>query len=494
MAQDDALGASLGWAGGYADEFAGNDIGFLGYPFLSALAQRPEYRRISEVIATEMTRRWIKIIATGDEDKSERIDRINKAAERLKLRDVFRKAAEQDGFFGRGHVYLDFGTGDNPDELMTTVGGGQNELSQAKVGKGSLKALKVIEAVWSYPVGYGSTNPLAPNWYEPTAWFVMGKQVHASRLLTFIGRQVPDLLKPAYAFGGLSMSQMAMPYVENFRRTRQSVSDLLHSFSVSGVKMNLAEGLESQGDGLFRRAALFNDTRDNQGLMLIDTTEDFFNVSTPLGTLDALQAQSQEQIASVCGVPLIKLLGVTPSGLNASSDGEIRSFYDWIHAYQEKLFKDHLTTVLGFIQLSEFGEVDPDITFIFEPLWSMDEKQKADVNLVEAQTDQTLIAAGSITPTESRRRVAADPDAPYDGLDLDAVPMSSDAAAKVATTTAALYESQLLDRGQALRSLAGTGMFPMITEADIVDAENEPPAPDAPDPDVPAPEEAANVQ
>ena len=36
----------------------------------------------------------------------------------------------------------------------------------------------------------------------------MGRQVHTSRILTFIGRPVPDLLKPAYSFGGLSLVQL----------------------------------------------------------------------------------------------------------------------------------------------------------------------------------------------------------------------------------------------------------------------------------------------
>ncbi|MGF6605041.1 hypothetical protein P3T23_009802, partial [Paraburkholderia sp. GAS448] len=48
------------------------------------------------------------------------------------------------------------------------------------------------------------------------------------------------MLKPAYAFGCLSLSQIAKPYVDNWLRTRQSVSDLLHSFSTMVLKTNLA--------------------------------------------------------------------------------------------------------------------------------------------------------------------------------------------------------------------------------------------------------------
>jgi len=42
-----------------------------GYAYLSELAQRPEYRVISNVIATEMTRKWIKLSAATSAKKIE---------------------------------------------------------------------------------------------------------------------------------------------------------------------------------------------------------------------------------------------------------------------------------------------------------------------------------------------------------------------------------------------------------------------------------------
>jgi phage-related protein (TIGR01555 family) len=221
------------------------------------------------------------------------------------------------------------------------------------------------------------------------------------------------------------MSQMAKPYVDNWIRTRQSVADLISSFSVSGIKVDMASALAADGgDGLFRRIDLFTNLRDNRNTMVLnkavgsDPAEEFFNVSTPLGTLDVLQAQTQEHMAAVSGIPLVKLLGISPAGLNASSEGEIRTFYDMIHAYQEKFFGTHLRTVIDLIQLSEFGDVDEDIHVSFEPLWSLDEKEAAEVRLVEAQTDQVLIDASIILPEEARKRVASDNDTVYQGLDL----------------------------------------------------------------------------
>jgi phage-related protein (TIGR01555 family) len=394
---------------------------FPGYQYLAMLAQLPEYRKMSDVIAKEMTRKWIKLRSKGDDDdKTDKIAKIEDALEKYKVRALFRKAAEIDGLFGRAQIFIDVekpsggAASDDPQELESPL-----FMASAKIKKGALKGLRIIEPVWTYPSAYNATDPLAANYYRPQAWYVMGKTIHTSRLLRFVSREVPDMLKAAYNFGGLSMSQMAQPYVQNFIRTRDSVSDVVHSFSVSGLRTNMASVLSGTDDAqFFARAQLFNTLRDNRGLMMLDKdSEEFFQFNTPLGGLDSLQAQSQEQMSSVSSIPLVKLLGITPSGLNASSDGEIQVFYDHIASMQAALFADPLTKVLQIIQLSEFGEIDPDIVFEFETLYGMDDVEKATVRKTDADTDAVLVSIGAISPDEARARLAADPESGYDSLE-----------------------------------------------------------------------------
>lgn len=438
MAMDDNITNTLSWAA--LSSFSGaaaEGMEFLGYPLLSVLAQRAEYRRISEVIATEMTRKWITIqAASGDDkkakDKSKRIDELNKALLKHNIQHLFREAAEKDGFFGRGHLYIKLKDDKNPEELAKSIGPGNDELSKTKCAKGSLVAFKVVEAVWCYPNQYNSNDPLDDYWYKPKTWQVMGRQIHHTRLLPFIGREVPDLLKAAYAFGGLSLTQMAKPYVDNWLRARQSVSDLVYNYSVSVLKTDMSVLNQDGGEqALNDRVDFFNMARSNRGTMLIDKdAEDFGNISVPLGSIDALQQQAQEHIASVCGIPIVKLLGIQPSGLNASSEGEIRVFYDWIGAYQEKLFRPHLQTVIWFIMLDLWGEIDEDITFVFEPLLELTVKEKAEVRKIDADTGAVLVQGNILHTEEERKRVAADPDSPYASLDVDDVPEATEEEAK----------------------------------------------------------------
>jgi broad specificity phosphatase PhoE len=157
-------------------------------------------------------------------------------------------------------------------------------------------------------------------------------------------------------------------------------------------------------------------------LILNKDTEEFFQVNTPLSTLDALQAQLQEHLCSISGIPVVKLLGIQPAGLNASSAGELESWYDWVEAYQESFFTEPLTRVMHFAMLSLWGAVDPEITFSYESLRSDDPVQQANVQKLKAETDDILIASGSISQAESRKRIATDPESGYEGIDVDDLP------------------------------------------------------------------------
>lgn len=423
LAMDSQVSGAQSWANTALASIWTEGVTFLGYAFLSELAQRPEYRVISETIASEMTRKWIRFTAKDDEDKADRIKELEAEFKRLNIRELFARATQQDGFFGRGHIYVDTGDGDNPDELKQSIGDGWDGRSKAKLSKKPIKGLRTVEAVWCYPTDYNSNDPLKDDWYRPNTWYVQAKIVHSSRLLTFIGREVPDLLKPTYSFGGLSLSQMAMPYIDNFLRNRQSSSDILNAFSVFVLMTNMSESLQGDGDQLFKRAALFNAVRDNRGLMMVDKdTEDFKNVSASLAGVTDILNKSQEMMCLPAHAPTVKLWGIQPAGLNADSEGVMRSFYDYINAYQEHLFRDKLHRLLGLVQISLWGETDETIDFEFVPLWALNEKDEAEVEKTKAETDQILIDVGSIGPEESRKRVAADPGSDYASIDVDDLP------------------------------------------------------------------------
>jgi phage-related protein (TIGR01555 family) len=410
-AMDDISGlyGSLVQSGGYNER-----LSWFGMPYLAQLTQRPEYRRPAEIISKTMTRKWIDLVSTGDDDKTDKIKALTAAIKKFQLQALFSSVAEQDCWYGRAHLAIDTGDSDKPDEMSTLL-----VYDKRKIKKGGLKGFRIVEPLWTYPAMYGTTNPLVKEFYRPSGWYVMGMTVHRSRLLTFVSREMPDILKPAYQFGGLSLSQMLKPYVDLWLRDKNSVSKMVYSFSTMVLETQMDEILNQGAATLLqKRIALYNATRDNQGLLAIaKDQETLTNVSAPLGTLDKLQAQSQEHMAAIAGIPLIVLFGITPTGLNATAEPEIRTFYDWCHAQQEHFFRPHLKTCIDLIQLNEFGEIDDEIDFKFNPLWQLDDAGLAAVQKTQADTAAVLIQEGVIAPEEERTRLAGDADSPYHGLE-----------------------------------------------------------------------------
>lgn len=384
--------------------------GFPGFPTLSLLGQLAEYRTMHETLADECVRMWGKVTSAGDAAPDKLAD-IEAELRRIDLRALVRQAVIHDQAFGGAHVYFKL-KGDETFRDTPLVMGSYT------VRKGAFEGIRVVEPYWVTPNYYNSIDPTAADFYKPSSWWMLGIQVHATRLQTLVSRPVADMLKPAYSFRGVSMTQLAAPYVDNWLRTRQSVSDTVKQFSVSGIATDLESSLQpGAATSLNQRAQLINAYRDNRNLLFLDkATEEFFQVNTPLSGLDALQAQSQEQMAAVSHIPLVKLLGITPTGLNASSDGEIRVFYDYVRGYQSNVLQPLMANVLQVVQLSLFGELDPDLSWQWESMEELSALEDADRRNKDATSDQIYMEAAVVTPQQVAEKLAADPRSGYAGI------------------------------------------------------------------------------
>ncbi|MDL2172472.1 anti-CBASS protein Acb1 family protein [Asaia sp. HumB] len=169
------------------------------------------------------------------------------------------------------------------------------------------------------------------------------------------------MLAPAFNFGGLSLTQQLKTYVHNFLRLRNSVSSIAANFSklvlLTDMFGNMATPQRADyGDinpsSVTGRANFLQGVSDGQDTFVADkTSEDVKILATPLGGLNELLAQAMEAMASIPGIPLVKLFGIQPTGLNASSDGEIRVFYDEIAAWQADQIEPTLRWMFNLVQI-----------------------------------------------------------------------------------------------------------------------------------------------
>lgn len=398
--------------------FSEVSLTFPGFAFLSQLQQISEYRAPCEVTSTEMTREWVKIVSKGgNKAQADKIKKITERMEELKLQEKFQTVMLYDGQFGGGFLYWEF-KGEESDEAR------QLPKLVSQIEKGSLKAVTAMEPYWCTPFSYNADRPERGDFYVPQSWFIMGRKTHLSRLMVVIARPVPDLLKPGYNFVGISLAQLMFPYIQRWLRTAKSVNDLISIFSILNLKTNMASMLQEGGDNgvtLAQRMKLYTATRDNRGVMITDKDDEELEIlNAQLSTLDKLQAQAQEHMAAPAHIPLIKLFGAVPTGLNATGEGEIQVWYDWIAAQQAHALGDHMNRSLEIVQMDLFGAVDDDITYEWVSLFQPTPKEKAEQDKADADRDVAYITNSVVSPDEVRQKLIDTPESGYNGLTGDA--------------------------------------------------------------------------
>ena len=80
------------------------------------------------------------------------------------------------------------------------------------------------------------------------------------------------------------------------------------------------------------------------------------------------------------GIPLVRLFGQSPAGMNATGESDIRMYYDNIKAQQESTLRTGWQLILQVLWRSVYGKPAPkDLQFEFVPLWQMSALDKATI-------------------------------------------------------------------------------------------------------------------
>lgn len=364
---------------------------FVGYGVLQQIAQQGLIRACIQTVSDDLSRKWIKIDGCDDPQKLEIIENELK---KLHIKDLFHKAVTTTGYMGGAFIFID--TGEDDLTLPLAI----NDLS-AELKEGSKVKFVVVDPVNVSPIEYNCIDPLRDDYMQPRMWQVLGKRVHTSRLLSFVENQPPMLLKPNYNFLGIPQAQILWDYVMHFNQTRASTARLLEKISLLVVQTDMDAVLSDEhGIELFDAKMEFLERyRNNDSVFVCDKeSEGVMNVQTTIAGCTDVVRQSLELIACINRTPAVKLLGISPSGFNATGESDLKNYYDYIASKQE-LYREQIQTIINVIQLVEFGNIDPAITFKFEPL---NEENKAS----QAMTAQTKI--GALTQLVDRQAMSAE--------------------------------------------------------------------------------------
>lgn len=265
--------------------------------------------------------------------------------------------------------------------------------------------------------------------------------VHHSRVIRGVGIQLPYFQAITEMMWGESVLERMWDRLISFDNATMSAANLIERannrvLSIEGFREILAAGGDAQ-KGLEKSFELMREFQTNEGLTLLDKSDVFATYNYTFSGLSDIMLQFGQQVSGATGIPLVRLFGQSPSGLSATGDSDLRTYYDNINSKQIASLTGPWELILKVMWPSIFGSPLPeDLDFSFVPLWQMSDMDRATIN----QTNTNTVVAAEETGLVKR--------------------------------STAMKE---------LRAMAGDGgLFSNITDEDIEEAEenDDPPIPD----------------
>jgi uncharacterized protein len=287
-------------------------------------------------------------------------------------------------------------------------------LNPETVGRGMFKGILALSRWELIPSGVGLSDPanavqaLGPHLGKqefyvvgPNAPALMGQKIHYTRVIRQEGVKLPFYQRMAEQGWSLSVIERMFDRLVAFDSATQGAAQLvykayLRTIKVKGLRQILAAGGKVQ-QGLERQLEAIRRFQSTEGLSVVDAEDDLETQTYTFAGLDDVLTQFGQQISGAVEIPLIRLFGQSPGGLNATGEGDLRNYYDGINAKQNRTLKPSMTLVLDVLHRSVTGEPPPaDFNYTFKPLWQLSETEKAEIAVNVTNAVGTALQDGVI--------------------------------------------------------------------------------------------------
>ena len=285
------------------------------------------------------------------------------------------------------------------------------------VKPGTYKGIKIIDPFWIRPAltSQSAYDVSSINFFEPDFYMIGNNQtIHKSHLIKIIFKEVPDILKPTYYYGGMSLTQMIYEQVFLAEQTSKEAPKLVQNKRLLIMSGSLEESVRNTERFENKLKALL-EARNNYGVYLTDINENVQQIETSLMEFPELISNQYLLIAGIAEIPYTKFLGTTPKGFNATGEYEMKSYIQMLKSLQEN-FSPLLRRHIDLLSMSLYGEKQ-DISFRFNEIDMPTEQENAQVNAVQTQTLNSLLESGIISSEEARKWLKMDDNSGFSWID-----------------------------------------------------------------------------
>lgn len=366
--------------------------------------------KIVGAIPEDMIRSGIAI--TGD-PVPKRIELIDSALSRLKIWTALQSALTWARLFGGAASLIMIEGQDVAEPLRLDT-----------ITRGSFRGLMTYDRWQLWPDWSQTIQALGPSYGLPVYWRIVDPsqygapqvngrlgfnvRVHHSRLLRFVGIEAPHSRAVMEQSWGLSVVERLLDRLVAFDTASAGAASLidkayLRTIQIKGLRQILS-GPEAAQIALAKNIGMIRALQSSEGMTVLDADDHFATTSYSFAGLDQVLLSFGQQLSGAADIPLTRLFGQSPAGLNATGEADTKTYYDGILRRQEAQLREPLTKLLQILYRDRFGEPMPaEVSFTFVPLWQLTELDRASVSSTDAASVTAAYTAGLIdAPTALR--------------------------------------------------------------------------------------------
>lgn len=355
-------------------------------------------KKIIETIPGDMVKNWFSITA---DLQPEITDRFNDLEQRTKTKDKINEGLCWGDLYGGAAAII-------------MIDGQQDELDQPleldDVMPNSYCGLLIVDR-WSgiYPAPELITDMKdpefgLPEWYEvrDVTQNNATVRVHHSRVLRFCGRRLPYWENMAEIGWGASQLEHVFDELAKRDNTSWNIASLVFQANLLVNKVTDFDQMMAATDPDVQRdfyavKSAQNQMRNNNGMMIIGDKDEVSSMNYTFAGLNDIYESQMLDISGAAEIPVTKLFGRAPAGMNATGESDLQNYYDMISQRQESQLKPILNKLLPIMFMSEFGKVPQDLSIRFNAIQTPTEDKLADIISKKTTSIYEAYNAGIIT-------------------------------------------------------------------------------------------------
>jgi uncharacterized protein len=356
-----------------------------------------------DVIADDMTRAGVEL--KGEIEATD-IERINEAATTLGLLNSVNDTVRWSRLYGGA--------------VMVPLIDGQdmaNPLQTGRIAPNQLKGFLVLDRWMVDPSLEKLVDEYGPDYGMPMFYRITGeapglrnKKVHHSRILRLEGDRLPYWQRVIENLWGTSVLERIYDRLVAFDSATQGGSQLVYKAWLRTMKIKGLREIVSAGGqkmvGLTKYVDMMRRFQGIEGITLIDGEDELvINEHGAFAGLAEALGEFGRQLGGALQIPLVRLFGESPGGLNATGESDLKTYYDGILQRQERNLRVPLTRFYRILAASEGIRLPDGFTLGFKPLWQMSDKDKAEIAEITTRTVVSAVESQLLTPAEGAQEL-----------------------------------------------------------------------------------------